>query len=974
MDDRTVQRRGVPAPRDNHVSQHTRRRRQGKGCPNDFRACLAVFVACLFLAGAYYGLSASVVEIAGFSPAAVGNGRRPGQRSGRSLTDPYWQGFHNMSIVYTWVNGSDAQFREQRKSSGNGGGESRYRETEELMHSLRCWERFAPWHTGDIIIVSPNGVSPSWLNTSISRIRVVDQYSIIPKEVQPAFNSAVVEQVLHLIPGLTEIFVHMNDDYMIGRLLHPSDFVTDDGGVRLYFEGNVVHGATSQYQNLKSRKSKQWLASVYHTVGIVEDRISRLKTRYFIKHAPFVYSKKAFGFMWVKFEKELNAASRMKFRHYDDVLVPFLHHTMLLELATPTTPFDPKKPADYTAHLAKLQKEPLPTYEAHIGTAEQDAILCIIKDSTQAAYTKMIAHLEKPHMFFTVNDGFKRDESAELLRAFLQRIQPFQASFENPHPARVSVPSPEGGGELLYVARPDVARWSNDYDQLVSRSARAAIDRNSRTLNSELPLAESYATADTIMLLEEAHRQQKMVLWRKGTYSFEEENEDAVMRARDASNNQPPPKSPEVANRNKLLPCGKPDALFFNCKTALSTPRDQISAKKTYETVPSCEAVDVVITWVNGSDPLLISDTARLSQTKADKDKARIRDTQQLRFGLRSVFRHLYWARHIWVVSGTPKPAWLDDTTPYLSFIHHADIFTKEERPQLNSNSIQSRLHLIPNLAMRYVSMDDDYMMLKPIQPEDILGRDSRYTKQSFRGKFKAGRFKKSVYKDAILHSQTLVDNYFAGLPEGTVKPLDSDRPLLDLLHAPVVVDRIAMQGVQAVFKKEVTALNSHKFRQPDDFEPHMGLTFFLQAMKRVKEREVGRGFLGSAAESPKWFSNNDLACRVVGQHPSQWGAAAAKRFAHEVREEDNGPCLSTFNESTSSSCQNRLLDAAAKVALKQYDSPKGDIKFMMLKDTTNFDGAYETIASSNAKFACLNDDFESVCMPILYHTSTQRD
>ena len=53
-----------------------------------------------------------------------------------------------MSIVYTWVNGSQPCYREMRQQHGGKQaiGGSRDREIGELMYSIRSFKKFVPWH------------------------------------------------------------------------------------------------------------------------------------------------------------------------------------------------------------------------------------------------------------------------------------------------------------------------------------------------------------------------------------------------------------------------------------------------------------------------------------------------------------------------------------------------------------------------------------------------------------------------------------------------------------------------------------------------------------------------------------------------------------------------------------------------------------------------------------------------------------
>jgi len=107
--------------------------------------------------------------------------------------DEKWEWCRNISIVYTWVNGSDPHHQEV-KSHYNGGikkADQRDRSMDELRYSLRSLEKNLPWHEGTIYIVSPNQV-PYWLNIEHPRIKVIDQADLLPPEANPTFNSFIL--------------------------------------------------------------------------------------------------------------------------------------------------------------------------------------------------------------------------------------------------------------------------------------------------------------------------------------------------------------------------------------------------------------------------------------------------------------------------------------------------------------------------------------------------------------------------------------------------------------------------------------------------------------------------------------------------------------------------------------------------------------------------------------------------------------
>jgi len=150
--------------------------------------------------------------------------------------EPEWQWAKDISIVYTWINGTDDALLE-RKAKYNGGvkkADNRDRCIDELRYSLRSVHKYLPWHTGTIYFVTP-GQTPVWLDTSNPRIKVIDQEDILPKytsngePVNPTFNSFAIEWFLDRIPGVSEQFIQLNDEYFFRRPVHPSFFFYGGG-------------------------------------------------------------------------------------------------------------------------------------------------------------------------------------------------------------------------------------------------------------------------------------------------------------------------------------------------------------------------------------------------------------------------------------------------------------------------------------------------------------------------------------------------------------------------------------------------------------------------------------------------------------------------------------------------------------------------------------------------------------------------
>lgn len=113
--------------------------------------------------------------------------------------------------------------------------------------------------------------------------------------------------------------------------------------------------------------------------------------------------------------------------------------------------------------------------------------------------------------------------------------------------------------------------------------------------------------------------------------------------------------------------------------------------KKLCQHVP----IDVVYTWVNGSDPLFL-ESLRKHVPAVDLDivASRFSDKDELRYSLRSLEMYAPWVRHVYIVTNGQIPSWLDMDNPRVTLVTHRDIFVnKSDLPTFSSPAIESHIH-----------------------------------------------------------------------------------------------------------------------------------------------------------------------------------------------------------------------------------------------------------------------------------------
>ncbi|XP_043273612.1 N-acetylglucosamine-1-phosphotransferase subunits alpha/beta [Venturia canescens] len=141
--------------------------------------------------------------------------------------------------------------------------------------------------------------------------------------------------------------------------------------------------------------------------------------------------------------------------------------------------------------------------------------------------------------------------------------------------------------------------------------------------------------------------------------------------------------------------------------------------KKLCQHVP----IDVVYTWVNGTDPIFTDNLQKyVSVSNVNAAVSRFNDKDELRYSLRSLEMYAPWVRHVYIVTNGQIPSWLDMDNPRMTLVTHDDIFPdKTDLPTFSSPAIESHIHRIPGLSDKFLYFNDDVFLGREIWPEDFV-------------------------------------------------------------------------------------------------------------------------------------------------------------------------------------------------------------------------------------------------------------
>ena len=157
---------------------------------------------------------------------------------------------------------------------------------------------------------------------------------------------------------------------------------------------------------------------------------------------------------------------------------------------------------------------------------------------------------------------------------------------------------------------------------------------------------------------------------------------------------------------------------------------DRVELERTRKCLPTPFPIDIVYTWVNGSDPDFIRQLNKQdkshSNTAEDTSESRFQDFNQLLYSLRSIEMYAPWIRRVYIVTNGQIPSWINLTS--VTMVNHKSIFTEPSHlPNFNSLAIETHLHEIPGLSENFIYFNDDFSLMSPTCPEDFWTPETGY-------------------------------------------------------------------------------------------------------------------------------------------------------------------------------------------------------------------------------------------------------
>lgn len=136
--------------------------------------------------------------------------------------------------------------------------------------------------------------------------------------------------------------------------------------------------------------------------------------------------------------------------------------------------------------------------------------------------------------------------------------------------------------------------------------------------------------------------------------------------------------------------------------------------------------VDIVVTWVDGSDLEWLREKAKYSGRGEDSfqdNLERYREWGTFRYWFRAVERYAPWVNKVFLVTCGQIPKWLNLENPKLQIVFHKDFIPEQYLPTFSSHAIEINLWRIKGLSEHFLYLNDDVFINRPVQKSDFFYR-----------------------------------------------------------------------------------------------------------------------------------------------------------------------------------------------------------------------------------------------------------
>lgn len=310
-----------------------------------------------------------------------------------------------IDAVYTWVDDRFPGYADELRHFARSGHDLNPNRTRDnldmLKYSLRSLRRYAPW-IGHVYLLTCRPQVPPWLNREAPGLTVVHHDQIMDQRHLPTFNSFAINSHLHLIEGLADRFLYIEDDMLFANHVRPEDLWHADGTMRLFPRLAWTEAPERRGEEAISPWNRA-LAQCNHVL----DQAFGPQRRHFVNHVILAIDKPVWREMLERWPAEVEHTRASRFRATGNLAFEYLY------------PY-------FAFHTGRARMESfLHTYAtAFYHGLENNRLI--------ALYGRLMIRLLRPKLL-ALNDNFGDAPMPSVVAAtrdFLEELYPEPSSFE----------------------------------------------------------------------------------------------------------------------------------------------------------------------------------------------------------------------------------------------------------------------------------------------------------------------------------------------------------------------------------------------------------------------------------------------------------------------------------------------------------------------------------------------------------------
>lgn len=269
--------------------------------------------------------------------------------------------------------------------------------------------------------------------------------------------------------------------------------------------------------------------------------------------------------------------------------------------------------------------------------------------------------------------------------------------------------------------------------------------------------------------------------------------------------------------------------------------------------------IDVVITWVDGSDE---NHAKKIAQYLENKDSlnlkgfvTRFNQVNEIEYCIRSIYKFAPYVRTIFIVTDDQVPDFIkNDSNGFyrnVKIVDHKTIFKGYEDylPIFNSNSIETMIPRIPGLAEHFIYFNDDMLLINKTKISDFFTEEGHPV---LRGKWLGYESSglKEFLKKIGLKKKRVSKLTYKQMQENIAKILGFKK-YLKLSHTPISMRKSILNDYFGQHEEVMVNNIKHRFRVP---------TYFMIQSLSVHLEILGKTFRQHKNFQLVYFGSSDKA------------------------------------------------------------------------------------------------------------------